>query len=189
MNRADILLVDNGSNLTSALQKNLPASVVTLHWNELQGHDLTHFRAMILSGGSLFEVEGHESLLQAEFQAVQCFAGPILGICYGMEVMVKAFGGTLEKMPVDHKGSIDISVIQSDPIFGLHNTFSVFEHHQWQMKDVPSDFSVLARSVHGPEAIRHCSRPIYGLQFHPEKIVEDGMGHTLIQNFLELSGF
>lgn len=182
-----ILVVNNGSNLLHALERQLPIATTVLNWNELHGADLHLYNAMVLSGGSTFVVEGHESLLADEMEIVRTFERPILGICYGMEVIVKAFGGQLEQMPEDHKGMIDIEVVQSDAIFGNHQRFSLFEHHQWRARSLPKDFVVLATSTHGPEAIRHRNRQVYGSQFHPEKVSDEGIGQSLLSNFLSLT--
>jgi GMP synthase-like glutamine amidotransferase len=181
-----LLIVDNGTTLLPALTRLLPTQIQIKKWSDLSTCDPDAYEGIILSGGSIFEIEGHESQLANEMRIVREYAGPLLGICYGMEVMVRAHGGALEKMPQDHYGVIDVRVLEPDDIFGSCETFSIYEHHQWRVVELPNEFKPLAISMHGYEAIRHRARPHYGLQFHPEKIVEGISSLPVIEHFLSL---
>ena len=179
-----LLVVDHGTNLMPSLLDLLPPETILCLWNDIADYDMNTFEGIILSGGSLFEIEGNESLLINEMVQIKNCKRPTLGICYGMEILVKAYGGTLKKMPLDHQGMIEVQVTDTNTILGNLERFFIYEHHQWKVEMLPSDFIPLAYSVHGYEAIQHRFRPHYGLQFHPEKITETPIGKNIIQTFL-----
>src|SRR5262249_47658622 len=77
-----------------------------------------------------------------------------------------------------------------DPLFaGLDDTVVVEQRHYWDLKTVPPGFVRLAGSEACPvQAMRHSSRPLYGVQFHPEKYSEHYPdGRTILANFFRLA--
>ncbi len=119
---------------------------------------------------------------------------PILGICLGHQAIAEAFGGRVVCSRNPKHGV-------ASPIF--HNGKSIFEglpsplqagrYHSLiaSPSDLPEDLEVLARCLDGNREIvmayQHRKHLTIGLQFHPESILTPE-GHTLIQNFLTLSG-
>jgi GMP synthase (glutamine-hydrolysing) len=94
---------------------------------------------------------------------------PVLGICYGMQLLGKFFGGVVEKGIIGEYGHADIHYTNKFEIPGTPNKMSVWMSHSDHVSRVPAEFDVVMESSnHLVSGITHKSRPIMGLQFHPE---------------------
>lgn len=110
---------------------------------------------------------------------------PILGLCYGMQLLAAHFGGVVERALHREYGKADIRLEEepSDILQGVPDALPVWMSHGDLVKDVPRDFQVDAVSPSCPvAAMSHPERLLYGIQFHPEvRHTEKGM--TMLQNF------
>lgn len=142
--------------------------------------------ALVLSGGSPHVAaegsrmgENGTYLDQADF--------PILGICAGFQFMCNHFGGTMSPAQKPEFGKATLTVDEEDDLFkGLPKEFVVWESHNDEVTAVPERFRVLAHSENCPvEAVRMESRPLYGVQFHPE-VENTEHGYDIFKNFLKV---
>jgi len=110
---------------------------------------------------------------------------PILGICYGMQLLCQALGGVVEPVPTREFGRTPCRFLTSDPLLeGLPSQSIVWMSHGDQVVRVSEDFVSLASTPQCPiAAVRHRQRPIYGLQFHPE-VAHTEHGRQILRNFL-----
>lgn len=157
-----------------------------MSYSDIKDVATDNFDAIILSGGHSFTIEGNDSRLNDEVEIIKNSTQPILGICYGFELIAHAFGTKLELLPAKEKGIITIEVVEPDRIFTNIPSFEVFENHRYVVKETTEDLIVLAQSKDGIEAIKHKTRPLYGVQFHPEMFVEQSCGDEIFDNFLRL---
>jgi GMP synthase (glutamine-hydrolysing) len=141
---------------------------------------------VMLSGGHNFTIIGHEDLLQDEIKLIKTFKGPILGICFGFELIAHTFGAKMKELPGKENGVISINVIEKDEIFIGLDDFEVFENHRWVVDKLSDNLLALAESKDGFESIKHKDMPIYGVQFHPEMFVANKDGEKIFHNFVEL---
>ena len=179
------LIVDNTSKLINELFNLAPMPVEIVEWNNLKNIDLNNVNLIILSGASnLFAIVEHEENLDNEIDLIINSNKPIIGICYGCELVARAFGAKLEKMDTEKRGSVQIKALKKDNLFGDLESFTAYEAHHWVIKNIPEDLEVLGTSDHGVEIFKHRTRPIYGLQFHPEK-TESGSGKIIFENILK----
>jgi GMP synthase (glutamine-hydrolysing) len=113
---------------------------------------------------------------------------PIVGICAGHQFMARHFGGVASPGGSEF-GASTITLHEENPkdIFrGVPKTSTVWESHHDEVSTVPKGFEVLASSEKCKvQAMRHQSRPLFGLQFHPE-VEHTQFGATMFQNFLEI---
>ncbi|MCR4328733.1 MAG: gamma-glutamyl-gamma-aminobutyrate hydrolase family protein [Patescibacteria group bacterium] len=182
-----VLIVDNGTSYLPQLENLLIGSLSrAIKYSEIDSIDADDFDAVVLSGGHGFPVSGNEERLQKEISLVIDSKKPIFGICFGFEVVARAFGAKLELMQNKERGILDIQVVVPDELFLNIQNFQVFESHRWVVKEPAEDLMVLARSKDGVEAIKHKTRPIYGVQFHPEMFVEKTCGSEVFHNFLNV---
>lgn len=181
-----VLLIDNGTTLLKKLEDLIPGQEIVHAWDDLSSVDYDDFELIVLSGGSRFEIVGHEDRLRDEMEIIKTSAKPLVGICYGCELITEAFGGVLEKEAENIKGIIDVEILYPDRIFGNRKNIKVYENHRWAIKTLPSEFITLAKSEHCIEAIRHEEKPIYGFQFHPEQFVEQTDGDEIFLNLFNL---
>jgi GMP synthase (glutamine-hydrolysing) len=108
---------------------------------------------------------------------------PILGICYGMQLLAHALGGKVD--PADHReyGSASITTQGDHPLFsGMPDTLDVWMSHGDHITKLPDDFEVLATSPNSPVAAMGTDRYV-GLQFHPE-VQHTPQGADILENFL-----
>jgi GMP synthase (glutamine-hydrolysing) len=92
---------------------------------------------------------------------------PILGICYGHQVLAEALGGRVEPMDDIEIGYREIDRTRDDPLFeAVDDPFVAFETHSDRVVDLPPGATLLAENDRGVQAFRHGDR--WGVQFHPE---------------------
>jgi GMP synthase (glutamine-hydrolysing) len=110
---------------------------------------------------------------------------PILGICYGAEIIALTLGGSISKMPTIIQGLTEVSISRANPLTQEKNSISVYESHKYCIAKLPSNFKSLASSKYCEhEVICSDNKNVYGTQFHPEKSGEDGL--DLLKNFLNI---
>src|SRR5665647_448762 len=130
-------------------------------------------KALVLSGGpqSVFE----DTTDYAPF--FQDSELPILGICYGMQIMGQFFGGKVEKGVQGEYGLARLKTVPGFNIKGCPGEFDVWMSHSDHVSDLPKNFKAIFKSENELVAgIKHETRPMMGLQFHPE------VHHTLHGN-------
>lgn len=141
--------------------------------------------AIVLSGGAL-SLEGHADPLGAVASWIDRVEVPVLGICVGHQFLGRHFGGSVERATAPEFGRVELEVDQSDDrlLAGLPPRFIVWASHNDQVSRVPDGWRRLAHSGACPvQAMAHPSRPIWGVQFHPE-VEHTEHGIRLFENFL-----
>ncbi|MBN2008422.1 glutamine-hydrolyzing GMP synthase [candidate division KSB1 bacterium] len=110
---------------------------------------------------------------------------PILGICYGLQLITYLLNGSVIRANHREYGHAQLTISSDDSFFkGIHSPTRVWMSHGDKVEKLPADFTVLAQTKNSPyAAVRHNSRPIYGLQFHPE-VMHTDEGANILRNFL-----
>jgi len=129
-------------------------------------------------------------VFQPEMDLVRRLDRPFLGICFGHQLIGAAYGSEVVDLGHNIREFKEIKLIGNDPLFdGLPGSIRVSESHRQALNRVPEGFRHLAESATSQvEAIGHKTRPVYGLQFHPERSDEKHPhGRMIIQNFLKLA--
>ncbi len=145
-------------------------------YEELEGYG-----AFILSGGP--ESVYHERAPQPDPRIWES-GKPILGICYGMQLINQAFGGTVEPKAIREDGHFAIKIEQASPLFsGLDESQNVLMSHGDSIDGLAEGFRPIGSSDGILAAIADERRQIYGVQFHPEVDLTDH-GVDMISNFL-----
>jgi GMP synthase-like glutamine amidotransferase len=181
-----ILIVDNGTSYLPQLQALLSVHAVTVvPFSAIDPAAVKACDAVVLSGGHALTVNGHEDALGAEISLIRESLKPVFGICYGFEVIARAFGAHLEALPQKEHGTVAIDVLRENAIFEGVRHFSAYESHRWGVRSLPSELVTLARSKDGIEAFMHKTLPICAVQFHPEMSGEGTCGARILERFLE----
>lgn len=140
-------------------------------------------RGIILSGGPSSVTGGSKS----PSCDLEYFSGryPLLGICYGMQLLAHSCGGKVAKASVREFGHADIFVEQESKLFDkLPQKLSVWMSHGDEVQTLPQGFVQLAKSSnHGMTAIANPDKSLYGVQFHPE-VAHTPLGKEILANFL-----
>jgi GMP synthase (glutamine-hydrolysing) len=111
---------------------------------------------------------------------------PILGICYGMNLVCRAEGSRVQPGKSREFGRTPCRIVGDDPLIaGLSEEFVAWMSHGDQVEQLTEHFTVLAETDTCPSAaVKQHDRPIYGLQFHPE-VTHTEHGGTLLANFVK----
>jgi anthranilate synthase component 2 len=115
---------------------------------------------------------------------------PIFGVCLGHQAIGQAYGGDVVRAKeLMHGKTSQIHHTNTGVFEGLPNPFTATRYHSLAVKreTLPADLEVTAWTEDGEiMGLQHKTRPVYGVQFHPESIATEG-GHDLLANFLRLA--
>ena len=115
---------------------------------------------------------------------------PLLGVCLGHQAIAQAFGGKVVRAPIPlHGKKSKISHNQKGLFEGIPSPYAVARYHSLIAEEAsfPDCLEVTARTDDGLiMALSHKTKPIHGVQYHPESIVTEH-GHALLLNFLKLT--
>ncbi len=115
----------------------------------------------------------------------------ILGVCLGHQAIGQAFGGDVVRAKALMHGKTSQIHHDGKGLFaGMPNPFTATRYHSLAVEraTLPADLVVTAWTEDGEiMGLQHKTRPIYGVQFHPESIATEG-GHQLLANFLDMAG-
>lgn len=148
---------------------------------------LKKYKAFIISGGPESVYSDNAPQFNPEIFKL---GKPILGICYGMQLMNYVSGGTVEKKAKREDGLCSIAVKPVSKLFaGLAKNEDVLMTHGDSVDQVGQGFEVIAESDGIVAAIENSQKQIYGVQFHPEVDLTTN-GKKIIANFLfDIAGF
>jgi GMP synthase (glutamine-hydrolysing) len=157
---------------------------------------------IILSGQSHPWDRYSSESLAGVFHVIHHAPQPILGVCGGQQQMALAFGapvGLIERIgpgegyegAFRERGFCEVELdakADNGILRGLPKTITVWESHCDEVKDLPEDFVCTATNEASRiQAMQHTSRPLFGVQFHPELFDEDHPhGRKILENFLSL---
>jgi anthranilate synthase/aminodeoxychorismate synthase-like glutamine amidotransferase len=143
-------------------------------------------RAIVISPGpGRPETAGRSLAMVAEAERVGI---PLLGVCLGHQAIAAHHGGSVVRAPVPRHGKSSSVAHDGSGLFrGLPTPFSAGRYHSLAVKEdgLPDELAVTARSEDGVVmALAHRSKPVWGVQFHPESVLTSD-GERLLANFLE----
>ncbi|MDJ0363312.1 aminodeoxychorismate synthase component I [Rhodococcus sp. H29-C3] len=185
------LLIDNYDsftyNLCSLLAEvnGVPPVVVKndVPWESI---DFGTFDNVVVSPGPGRPTTAHDLGISA--RAIEEGELPILGVCLGHQAICHLFGGVVDLAPTPMHGRISEIVHTGDDLFeGIPSPYSVVRYHSLLAVEVPDELEAFAWTHDGlVMAVRHRTKPIWGVQFHPESISTD-YGRELLANFRDLT--
>ena len=187
-----IVLVDNYDSFTFNLVHylgGLGADVVVHRNDKIAVPDVLSLNpeAIVLSPGPCTPNEAGICLDLIE-QASP--AVPILGVCLGHQAIGQAFGGSVVRAPQPVHGKLSEVRHEGASVFrGINGPFKATRYHSLvvERQSMPGDLSVTAETDDGlVMGLAHKSRPVHGVQFHPESIASEH-GHLMLKNFLEIA--
>lgn len=147
----------------------------------VKSEDLKEYQSVILSGGPNNVADGQRLKFDEKIFELGI---PVLGICYGMQLMSDHFRGIIDSNVKKEYGQCEIAINNKVPIFeGLSSTQQVLMSHGDTVKVCPEGFDVIAKSGEAIAGIGNVKRKMYGVQFHPEvDLTENGM--KILENFI-----
>ena len=188
MNR--ILILDYGSQFTQLIARRVREARVYCEIHPAaRGTDfafVTQFdpKGIILSGGpnSVFDPGAPTADPQILARDV-----PVLGICYGMQLVAQLAGGKVKPSRQREYGRAEVTIREATGLFAgfePQSCITVWASHGDKIDEPPPHYRVTASSANAPvAAMQHESRPIYGVLFHPE-VAHTPRGGEILHNFL-----
>ncbi|MCH8129284.1 MAG: glutamine-hydrolyzing GMP synthase [Acidobacteria bacterium] len=181
-----VLVVDFGAQYAQLIARRVREAHV---YSEIVPRDVTaaevsdrHPAGIILSGGpaSVYAPDAYgidDALLDLDI--------PVLGICYGHQVIAASLGGTVERNDIAEYGAADLTATGSSVLFkGLSDEQKVWMSHRDSVIAAPDGFTVTATTADSPVAAMEApDRGLYGVQFHPE-VAHTPRGQEMLEHFL-----
>jgi GMP synthase (glutamine-hydrolysing) len=186
LSRQMLVILDFGSQYSELIARRIRETQV---YSEVLSYRTTISQIKQLNPQGIILSGGPNSVYDAN--APQCDPGiwdlgiPILGVCYGMQLMVQQLGGSVERAERGEYGKASLLIDDpTDLLTNVEDGTTMWMSHGDSVKQLPEGFEVLAHTENTPcAAIAHHSKQLYGVQFHPEVVHSVG-GQALIRNFV-----
>ena len=168
------------------------ALVTSIDWDRASPRLFDSYDGVVLSGSpDMMSEDRVAAKFAKEMASIVDSKVPILGVCFGHQMMARAFGAEVVKDGRPVLEMVETRVLAGDPLFeGLPRSLTLLESRHEVVKSLPRDFRLLASSTTSQIAtMKHESRPLYGVQFHPERYTRDNPdGYAVVGNFVRILG-
>jgi GMP synthase (glutamine-hydrolysing) len=186
LDRQMIIILDFGSQYSELIARRIRETQV---YSEVLSYRTTaeqlrqlNPKGIILSGGpsSVYDTDAPHC-----DSAIWDLGIPILGVCYGMQLMVQQLGGKVERADRGEYGKASLHIDDpTDLLTNVEDGTTMWMSHGDSVTELPQGFELLAHTTNTPcAAIAHHDKKLYGVQFHPEVVHSIG-GLALIRNFV-----
>lgn len=184
-----IIILDFGSQTTQLIARRIREQKVysEIHPYTLPLQELKemHPNGIVLSGGPASVYDDDAPISDPEIFNLGI---PVLGICYGAQLMMKQLGGSVEQAKKREFGKADLHISSSDGLFqGLQEepaSHQVWMSHGDRVEQLAPGFITTATSAHSPyAALKHEEKPFVAVQFHPE-VAHTLIGTDVLKNFI-----
>ncbi len=187
MSKTQILILDYGSQYTQLLARrvrelNVFTEVVDFDITAEQLKQYSNLKGIILSGGPSSVYAQDAYTIDKNIFGINL---PILGVCYGMQLITELFEGKVELADSQEFGKADLIIDQTEnPLFkDIDKQTQVWMSHADHLTVMPKDFIQLAHTNSSVAAIGNLKNKIFGIQFHAE-VTHSTQGTQIIKNFL-----
>lgn len=178
-----VLIIDFGSQYTQLIARRvwelrIWCEIIPYHYVP---DSLDEYRAVILSG-SPFSVHDQDA---PTIDLDKLHGKPVLGVCYGAQLIAKKYGGIVEPTNLREYGRAKLELLKTDDAFfkNVENHSQVWMSHSDTIIELPSDASLIASTQSVEVAAYKLRTDTYGIQFHPE-VYHTNCGKQMLSNFL-----
>ncbi len=179
------MVVDNGSVYTNSIidcLKEIKAEHKHVMFDKITEHEIENSHSIVLSGRTR-----NDPLMNMTNSKLIRYTlaekKPLLGICYGAEILAITLGGTIRKMAQSRHGIHEASVLMENSL--CSGKLRVFESHSYKISTLDSCFDTVASSDDCRfEIFQYRGQNIFGTQFHPEMSKD---GKRLLKNFTSIT--
>jgi GMP synthase (glutamine-hydrolysing) len=182
-----IIILDFGSQYTQLIARRVREAGVyceILPFNvRLEEIEFRKPRGLILSGGPSSVYDHNAPHPRPEL--LEAFDRPLLGICYGLQLIAHNLGGNVQPSRSREYGYARLTIVDgSSALFaGLPTELDVWMSHGDHVTALPDGFRITAKTADAVNAFENAARKIYGVQFHPE-VAHTPLGAQILRNFL-----
>ena len=186
MNREMIIVLDFGGQYNQLIARRVRECHV---YCEVHPHTMTLEQIKALNPKGIIFTGGPNSVYGEDSPTYQKeifeLGVPILGICYGSQLMAHILGGKVQTAPVSEYGKTEVTVNTSSVLFeGVSEKTICWMSHTDYIAEAPAGFNVVANTPVCPVAAMECpERKLYATQFHPE-VMHTQEGMTMLSNFV-----
>ncbi|TAE81641.1 MAG: glutamine-hydrolyzing GMP synthase [Oscillatoriales cyanobacterium] len=186
IDRQTIVILDFGSQYSELIARRIRETQV---YSEVISYRTTaeqlrtiNPKGIILSGGPSSVYDERAPQCDPEIWNLGI---PVLGVCYGMQLMVKQLGGTVERAKLAEYGKASLFIDDpTDLLTNVEEGTTMWMSHGDSCNELPAGFEILAHTDNTPSAaVANHEKNLYGVQFHPEVVHSIG-GQALIRNFV-----
>ena len=183
--KESILVIDFGSQYSRLIARSIRESRV---YCEIISHKATWESVKALNPKGIIMSGGPASVYDKDSPKAQPWVYesglPILGICYGMQLLISQMGGVVQSSDKQEYGHATLSVDTNSKLFSnVPITSNVWMSHGDQVVEIPSEFEILASTDNTNVAAVGSAKQMYGIQFHPE-VKHTLEGQKIIKNFI-----
>ena len=181
-----IAILDFGSQYTQLIARRVRESKV---YCEILPFDIVPSKLVSLNTKGIILSGGPASVTQKEapfpHREILNLGIPVLGICYGIQVLSQLSGGEVVPTSEGEYGKTELIIDNDEDLFyGMSSPLTAWMSHRDRVSKLPPDFKVIAHTKNCPvAAVKDRKHRFYGVQFHPE-VVHTPQGKKIIQNFL-----
>jgi len=181
----NILIIDNGTKHIKELKSVFfEYNFKVIKRNNLNNFKYNDFDLIVLSGSSKLSVVNHPIEYENEINLIKTSKIPIIGICLGFELICYTFNEKLSLLKKKRKGLLKVHKVLNTKILShINSHFFVYDSHRWGIKNT-DNLLALAKSKDGIEIVKHPTKKIYGLQFHPEVFKSKSKGYLILKNII-----
>ncbi len=185
MEHQSIVILDFGSQVTQLIARRIREQKVfsvvlpcTASLDEIRSYRPV---GIILSGGPCSVYDRGAPTMD---DRVLSLGQPVLGICYGLQVIAHKLGGKVAAGKKREFGHAEVSITETSPLFeNLPRQMPVWMSHGDEATQLPAGFHLVAKSANAIAAIEDSERKIYAVQFHPE-VHHTRFGTDILKNFV-----
>lgn len=189
-----VLVIDNGTHYKKRLLTlfNKKDEIKIVPYTEISPSLADeNFDLLVLTGAyKSYDVKNHaDTIYSAEKELIRKAEVPIIGICLGAQLIANIYGATLTTVPGRQriKGIKRIWNIKKTPFdFFEYHGGKVWASQKWRIRELPDELEAWCASNEGIEVFKHRTKPIYGLQFHPEHHTAADDGRQVFRKILSL---
>ncbi len=185
-NKNLIIIIDFGSQYTQLIARRIREknvfSEIFPHTNAINKIKELKPKGVILSGGPMSVFEEDSPQISKEVFELGI---PILGICYGMQIITAAFGGKIELAKDREYGKAEFKITNENKIFDkIEKSSTVWMSHGAFISEAPVGFEITGTSENSPIcSFANFEKNFFGLQFHPE-VMHSTQGKKILDNFI-----
>jgi GMP synthase-like glutamine amidotransferase len=185
-----VLIVNNGVSYPKKLAALFPrATIEVLPALSVPGvYPRSDHDCIVLSGSNHRPIPYYHHEIADLLAWIVLQEKPLIGVCYGAELIAEAYGGRLHHVGPEkkYKGFYTIDVPENN--WQLPQRLCIYEAHQWIIESVAEPLAPVMSSGHGVLLFHHTERPQVGVIFHPEKFSDETDGGLVWQKIVQHLG-